>query len=165
MEFQADPAYIAQLEANRSGQFTPRQRLTVSIAALVTSLGLIVMCAILTAIAAAAAQGLAFTGIVGALFFIFFLLTYLYMVVTFYVNARAFVPDALSRNPVRVAQGELRTQKAQRDRDELPFSFIVGDYSFAPFIVPFEIKMEKGRRYRVYYAAHSRMFLGIEPED
>ena len=47
----------------------------------------------------------------------------------------------------------------------MPFSYIVGDYSFSPFLVPSEIKMEKGRHYTVYYTAHSRIFLSIESSD
>jgi hypothetical protein len=81
------------------------------------------------------------------------------------VNVAMFVPEAFSKSPVRWSQGILEIKEASRERPEMPFVYILGDYSFAPFIPPNEVPMQVGRAYIVYYAARSRMFLSIAPID
>jgi hypothetical protein len=50
-------------------------------------------------------------------------------------------------------------------RPELPFSYVVDDYSFGPFVVPPDVKMRPGAPYIVYYAARSRLLLSIAALD
>lgn len=163
--FNPSPEFSAKLGANREGKFTPVQRREIIIAALGTGCGLVVVLFLMANILFLTFSGFSPGGIAGWVFTIFFVLSFTFMALTLYFNARNYIPDMMSESPVSQSQGVLKIQMPQRDRIELPFSYIVGDYSFAPFMVPHEVPMEKGREYIVYYAARSRMFLSIEPVD
>ena len=47
----------------------------------------------------------------------------------------------------------------------LPFSYIIGNYSFAPYIAPGDVPMRVGAPYVVYYAARSRLLLSLAALD
>jgi hypothetical protein len=166
--FSPDATFAAQLAANRAGKFTRAQRNTILIGAVGSSAGLLCILGLAVSVLQAWVSGISMGGlvnVVGVIFFIFFVLSFGYLGLTLYFNASWFVPDALSQEPVKQSRGKLQIRKASRERPELPFSYIVGDYSFAPYDVPMDVPMEAGREYVVYYAAHSRIFLNIEPAD
>lgn len=162
----ASPEMAAKLAVNRTGRLTPAQRRTVMTAGIVALLALLCPLALLVQIGAllltdrlpaATTGGIAFT-VLGVLF----ILVFGGLALT---NARMFLPDAFGPHPVRAARGPLRIRLPQRDRPELPFSYIVGDYSFAPYVGPEDLPMRRDAPYLVYYAAHSRLFLSIAALD
>lgn len=160
--FQPPPRMAAQLTTNRNGRLTTNQRNLIWFAGLGSAAGF--ACMLVWVVSTGiAASGITPNGIVTIGFFIFFMLSFGYLLLTLYFNASWFVPDAFSKNTVQQSRGKLKIRMAARERQELPFSYIVGDYSFAPFVVPPEVPLDEGREYIVYYAAHSRIFLGIEP--
>lgn len=161
--FTPDPHLAAQIATNRAGKLTRSQKATIGIAALVCVIGLVVIAALFINVLTAYFGGVPLGSVISLIFLIFFVLSFGYLGLTLFFNARGFLPDALSRHPVRQARGKLEIKLAARERPELPFSYIVGEYSFAPFVVPYDVPMEAGREYVVYYAAHSRIFLNIEP--
>jgi apolipoprotein N-acyltransferase len=163
--FRPDEAWQAELSTNRAGQLTRKQALAIRLAALGSSLGFGVALILCINVVIAFGAGLQYFAWTLIPLFAFFLLSFGYLLLTLYFNTRRFLPDLFSRNPVKQARGKLEIRKAARHRPVLPFSYIVGDYSFAPFEVPYEVPMEKGRAYVVYYAEHSRLFLNIEPAD
>ena len=163
--FMPDPALAAKLAMNRAGKLTKGQRTAVTIASAVSVGGLLFIALVVFTVVQAWQAGIRFGGVVSLLFFIFFMLSFGYIGLTLYFNARMFVPDMLSRQPVKQARGELEIRLASRNRPEMPFSYIIGDYSFAPFQPHYDVPMEKGREYIVYYAGSSRMFLSVEPVD
>lgn len=81
------------------------------------------------------------------------------------INAWTFLPEAFIRRPVRYARGPLQIHESSRPRPELPFSFIVGDYSFAPYVPPPDLAMRPGAPYIVYYSARSRLLLSLAALD
>jgi hypothetical protein len=81
-----------------------------------------------------------------------------------WVNLRVFVPDAFGKNQVSRVEGVLEMRLPARERWELPFSYIIDGYSFAPFEVPNDVELEVGQEYIVYYLTHTRRFLSIEPK-
>lgn len=162
--FNPDAEWAQQLARNRAGHLTGGQRNVVLIGAVGSSLGVVVIVLIALSVGGAiftSGRLNAFT----LLTFVLFLLSFGYLGLTAWFNARVFVPDLLSKQPVQQARGKLEIKMASRERQLLPFSYIVAGYSFAPFEVPYEVPMEKGRKYVVYYAQHSRIFLNIEPVD
>jgi hypothetical protein len=163
--FNPSPALAASIATNRAGRLTGGQKRALLLGAGVSVSGLGCIGFFLLNVGLALGAGLGVGNWVSGLFFIFFLLSFAYLGLTLYFNASWFVPDALSRHTVQTARGKLVMRPAERERFELPFSYLVGDYSFAPYVVPYEVPLEVGREYIVYYAAHSRMFLNIEPVD
>ena len=163
--FRPNPDLQKQLATNRTGKFTPAQKTTVILAAIVTGLGLLCLGAFFTAFLLAVLDGTPVNGFINFIFLVVILLMLGYLALTLFVNFKAFFPDTLAKDPIRQSRGKLEIRMPQRERDELPFSYIVGDYSFAPFMVHTSVPMDTGREYIVYYAASSRMFLGIEPVD
>ncbi|HLA43731.1 MAG TPA: hypothetical protein VJZ27_09865 [Aggregatilineales bacterium] len=161
--FEPSPSLAAQLSVNRAGKLTGRQKNSMRVAAFGSSCGLLVIAVLVINVLVALLSGISAGGVVGVIFFVFFVLSFAYLAGTLYFNARMFVPDVFGKKPVRQSHGRLKIRMAGRDRPELPFSYIIGDYSFAPYVVPIEVPMEKDREYIVYYAASSRMFLNIEP--
>lgn len=153
------------LQANRNGRLTGSQRSMVLMGVLFTVGGLACMGVLLLQLVLAVLAGVMPQNIVMWLFFILTLAAFLYLGLTLYVNARTFVPDLFSRTKVRSSRGALKIQLPKRERWELPFSYVIGDYSFAPFEVPDDVPMEKGREYIVYYLARTRKFLSIEPVE
>ena len=163
--FHPDPHLAAQLESNRAGRLTRGQKNTLIIAALGSGGGMLCILVLVVNVLFAFSAGVQVDSIVSLLFFIFFVLSFGYLMLTMYFNARMFIPDALSRQTVKTARGPLEIRMSSRERPELPYTYIVGDYSFAPYIPPPNVPMEQGREYIVYYAAKSRIFLNIEPVD
>jgi len=163
--FEPDEALQAQLAQNRVGKLTPMQRRSVWIASGGSLLGLGCTATLVLNVITAAMAGVKVGGVVAGLFLLFFLLTFGYLALTLWVNLRMFAPDALAKHPVKTARGKLKIRMAERERPEMPFSYIVGDYSFAPYVVPYGVPLQTGRDYVVYYAAHSRLFLNLEPAD
>jgi len=161
--FNPPPDMAAQIATNRAGNFTRGQRVQLMVGAGGSLLGLLFMILWVSVVVQAIALGVPIGNWVSALFFVFFVLTFAYLFLTLYFNASWFLPDLLSKTPIKQAQGKLKIQMAARERPMMPFSYIVDDYSFAPFMVPYEVPMDEGREYIVYYAAHSRIFLSVEP--
>jgi hypothetical protein len=50
-------------------------------------------------------------------------------------------------------------------RPELPFSYIIADYSFAPYVAPPDVTLRVGAPYVAYYSARSRLLLSIAALD
>lgn len=155
--------YETGLARNRAGRLTAGQKAAVVMASLFSGGGLLCLLAMFITLMSGMMAGIGTGSIFGLIFLIIFVLTYLYLGLTLFANARVYIPDAFSKQPVKQERGRLTVRMAERERPSLPFSYIVGDYSFAPYMVPAEIEMIAGAEYIVYYAAHSRMFLGIEP--
>lgn len=80
-------------------------------------------------------------------------------------NAYTFLLEAFMRQPVKVVRGPLTVHVTDGDRPELPFSYIVGDYSFAPYVAPRDLPMRTGAPYIVYYGARSRLLLSMAALD
>jgi hypothetical protein len=163
MSFHPTSKLAETLEANRQGRLTGSQRMMVMIGALFTAGGLTCMGVMFIQLVAAVIAGIMPQNILMWLFLIITFAAFIYLALTLYVNARTFIPDLIGSTKVKSSQGKLEIRLPKRERWELPFSYIVGDYSFAPFEVPDDVPMEKGREYVVYYLAHTRKFLSIEP--
>jgi hypothetical protein len=163
--FQPDDAWAAQLASNRAGLLTSAQRTTVMIGAVGSSVGLACVSVLFINVAWTFLGRLQLYNAIFLVMLALFSLSFGYMWLTLYWNARWYLPDLLAKTPVQQAKGKLQIKMAARERPILPFSYIVEDYSFGPFEVPHGVPMEKGRKYIVYYLRHSRMFLNIEPQD
>ncbi len=159
------PQMADKLAANRQGKLTKSQRTPVTIAALFTGCGLSGALIFTAFVVWGFVRTVAETGIFGWAMFCFTALSLLFLVAVLWVNARMFIPEALNETPVRWQRGKLEIQMASRERRELPFSYIIGTYSFAPFVAPFETPLDKGREYIVYYTNRSRLLLSIAPTD
>lgn len=157
-----------KLNTNRQGKLTVAQRTPILTAALFSGIGLLCplsffasnIIGLITGATPAALVGvlgwLLLCGMVASLFF---------LAAVLWVNAAMFVPEAFSKLPVRWERGMLELRLASRERPEMPFSYIIGTYSFAPFVAPAEVPMQIGREYIVYYTARSRLLLSIAPTD
>lgn len=159
------PQMADKLATNRMGKLTKSQRLPVTIAALFTGCGLSGALIFTIFVVWGFVRTGDASGIFGWVMICFTSFSIVFLVLVLWVNASMFVPEALKETPVRWERGKLQIKMASRDRRELPFSYIIGTYSFAPFVVPIEIPMEKGREYIVYYTARSRLLLSIAPTD
>lgn len=93
------------------------------------------------------------------------LISFLFFAAVLFVNARMFLPEAFSSRPVKWEKAPLELKLTERERPEMPLSYIVGSYSFAPFVAPEEIPLERDREYIVYYTPRSRLLLSIAPTD
>lgn len=162
----ATPGMAFRLAANRTGQFTAAQRRLALIAGggalalLLCPLALLVQTS-----AFLLSRGIPGLTPGGVLFTACGALVMVGMAGLVGVNAASFLPEALQRRPVAYAIGPLVVHASSRYRPELPFSYIVGDYSFAPYVPPPELELHPGARYVVYYAARSRVFLSIAALD
>ena len=162
----ASPEMAARLIHNRSGQFTPGQRrlsLVVGGIALLIFLCPFAMVVQLIALlmtnnAPAISVGSAVITVVAVLF----LIVFAGLVGS---NVTMFLTEAFMRRPVKAALGPLEIRITEGYRPELPFSYIIEDYSFAPYIVPFDVPMQAGAPYIAYYAARSRLLLSIAALD
>lgn len=162
----ASPQMADKLVFNRTGRLAPAQRRIVVIAGvgalllLLCPLTLLIQAAVLILtgnIPVATPGGLLFTVVGG------FMLAL--MAILIFANVQMFMPDVLSREPVRYARGPLQVRASEGHRPEMPFSFVVDDYSFGPFVVPPDIQMRPGAPYIVYYSASSRLLLSIAALD
>lgn len=156
----------AKLAVNRTGRLTPAQRRTVLIAGIVALGALMCPLVLLLQFAALAVAGRLPATTAGGLLFT---LLGLFFVLLFgglaWTNVAMFVPDAFGKRPVRWARGALRLRVPEKHRPELPFSYLVDDYSFAPYVPPADTVLRRDAPYIVYYAAHSRMLLSIAALD
>lgn len=162
----ASPEMAARLAANRAGRLTPSQRrlaLLVGLGALGVFLCPLAMLAQISLfvlwgdVPFSTLGGVAFT-LVGALFLVIF-------AGLIGVNALTFLPEAFMRHPVRCARGPLEIRVSEGERPELPFSYIIGGYSFAPYVAPDDVPMRVGAPYVVYYAARTRLLLSLAALD
>ncbi len=155
-----------KLAINRTGRLTAAQRRTVMIAGVVAMVALMCPLALLLQFAALALAGTLPAVTIGGIAFtvigLFFVLLFGGLAWT---NVAMFVPDAFGKEPVRWARGPLRIRVPERHRPELPFSYIVDDYSFAPYVPPADAELRRDAPYIVYYAAHSRLLLSIAALD
>ncbi len=162
----ASPEMAVRLAANRTGRLTaPQRRL-----ALIVGLGALVifLCplAMLVQMGALLLWGDApVPTLVGVVFTILGALVVVVFAGLLGVNALAFLPEAFMRQPVRFARGPLQIRITEGHRPELPFSYLIGDYSFAPYVAPADVPMRVGAPYEVYYAARSRLLLSLAALD
>jgi hypothetical protein len=162
----ASPDMAAKLAINRAGRLTRSQRRTVIAAG--TATGALLLCPLAMVIqmgVLALAGDLPPVTVGGIVFFVVgavFLALFAGLIGT---NAAMFLPEAFGRNPVRSARGPLEIRMTETKRPELPFSYIIGDYSFAPYVVPEDVPMRPGVPYIVYYSARSRLLLSIAALD
>jgi len=157
----ASPEMAEKLAVNRTGRLTAAQRRTVLIAGIV-ALGLLLcpLALLLQVGALLVAEGVTLSvgsAVGGALVLAFFAL-FAAIVAT---NARLFLPEAFGQQPVCWARGPLQIQMSSGHRPELPFSYVIDGYSFAPYVAPADVAMRPGAPYLVYYTARSRLLLSL----
>ncbi len=162
----ATPEMAARLAVNRLGKLTRAQRRR----ALLIGLGALALALCPLALLVQMVGTLLLTDLpvptLGSVLFtavgVFFALL---MLALFGANAHTFLGEALMRRPVRVARGPLELRVSEGHRPELPFSYIVGSYSFAPYVAPADLPMRVGAPYLVYYGARSRLLLSMAALD
>jgi hypothetical protein len=164
------PEIAEKLAVNRMGKLTTSQRLPLIIAGMVSALGMVCPASMLFSITASAiAGGDAIAGVIGwtmwLILWVATLVSFSFLAIVLWVNAKMFLPEAFSTHPVKWVRAPLEIKMAERERTEMPFSYIVGVYSFAPFIAPDEVPLDIGREYIVYYTSRSRLLLSIAPTD
>ena len=165
------PSIEEKLKVNRTGHLTRGQRTPIIVAAFVSTAGLICPATMLFAILASltASPALLSASTFGAVAWVVLgiisLISFLFFGAVLFVNARMFLPEAFSPRPVKWEKAPLQLKLSERERPEMPLSYIVGDYSFAPFVAPDEIPLERDREYIVYYTPRSRLLLSIAPTD
>lgn len=153
------------LATNRAGHLTKNQKAPILAAAFITGIGLSCSLIFLATTIYGFLETVNVAGIFGWIMLIFTGGSISFLTVVLWVNARMFIPESLSKSPVKWQLGTLEIKMASRERAEMPFSYIIGNYSFAPFVVPDEVPMQKGREYVVYYTSRSRLLLSIAPTD
>lgn len=157
----ASPEMAQKLAVNRTGRLTPGQRRTIVIAAIVTLALLLCPLALIIQVGALAlSEGVTLSAgavVAGVLVLAFFAI----FAGIIYANVSMFLPEALAARPVRWARGPLRIQMSSGNRPELPFSYVIDDYSFAPYVAPPDLEMRPGAPYLVYYSARSRLLLSL----
>lgn len=162
----ASPSMAAKLAINRTGRLTPGQRrlsLIVGIGALVIFACPIIM--LIQALALILTGNTPVSNVGGIVFTVIAALFLAIFAGLIGSNAGMFLPEAFMRQPVRYARGPLHIRLTEPPRAELPFSYIVGDYSFAPYLAPDEVPMLAEAPYLVYYSARSRLLLSIAAQD
>lgn len=162
----ATPDMAAKLAVNRGGRLTSRQHrlaLGVGVFALIF---LLCPLALLIQVAAVALTGdVPVPTVAGVIFTILGILFVVMFVGLIGTNAYTFLLEALMRHPVKYARGPLEIRVSAGNRPELPFSYIIGDYSFAPYVAPPDVPMRVGAPYLVYYGARSRLLLSLTALD
>jgi len=155
-----------RLAVNRTGRLTARQRRLALLVGGAAALFLLCPLTLLIQLGAVLLVGDApiptVTGVVLAALGVLFLLIFVGLIG---VNAWTFLPEAFMRQPVRYACGPLEVRVTPGHRPELPFSYLIGDYSFAPYVAPDDVPMRVGAPYIVYYAARSRLLLSLAALD
>ncbi len=164
-KYTPSPHIADKIAANRQGLLTPIQRAPLITAALVSGIGLAIFSLISLIMLWGLIQTLPFTGFFGLFILFFSGGSMFFLVVVLYTNAQMFVPEAFNPSAVKWTRGPLRLKFAERERPEMPFVYIINDYSFAPFLPPRETPLEEGREYIVYYTPRSRLLLSIAPAD
>lgn len=153
---------------NRTGRLTPSQRLPIIIAGVVSGVGMLCPISFLMAMVFGGLLNAAFVnGLLGWLAYVLIMLfslgSFIFLWGVVWTNAKMFLPEAFAKQPVRWAKAPLQIKLAERERPEMPFSYIIGNYSFAPFVAPDEVPLIKNQEYIVYYTARSRLLLSIAP--
>jgi hypothetical protein len=162
----ADPDMAGRLSTNRTGRFTPLQRRNVF---LIGTVALLVMLCPLTLLIQM--FGIIFSSdvpvstLAGVIFSLVGVLIMLFFAGLIGVNVQTFLVEAFLRQPVCCARGPLEIRMTEGKRPELPFSYIIADYSFAPYVAPPEVTLRVGAPYVVYYSARSRLLLSIAALD
>jgi hypothetical protein len=155
-----------KLAVNRTGRLTPAQRRVALVAGLGALLLMLCPVALLIQMGAVllvgdtpvpALGGVIVTGIAALLVLLFAGLVG--------ANAGTFLPEAFMRRPVKVARGPLEIRMTAGHRPELPFSYLVAGYSFAPYVAPPDVALRVGAPYLVYYSARSRLLLSMVALD
>lgn len=162
----ASPQMAERLAINRTGRLTPGQRRLALLVGGSAALFLLCPLALLIQLGAVMLWGNApmptIAGILLAALGVLFLLIFVGLIG---INAWMFLPEAFMRQPVRYARGPLEVRVTAGHRPELPFSYLIGDYSFAPFVAPDDVPMRVGAPYLVYYSARSRRLLSLAALD
>ncbi len=162
----ATPEMAARLAVNRTGRLTPSQRRLVLLAGLGALVIFLCPAAMLVQLGAVVVLGDApVTTVGGIIFTAAGLLFVLLFAGLFGVNVQTFLPEALMRRPVRYVRGPLEIRVSEGNRPELPFSYIVDGYSFAPYVGPQDVPMRVGAPYIIYYSARSRLLLSLAALD
>lgn len=162
----ADPVLAEKLAVNRTGQFTAAQRRTVLVVGAVALVLLLCPITLLVQmVVIVLAREVPISALSSAIFIILGALFLLLFVGLLGVNVKTFLVEAFMRQPVRAARGPLEIRITEGHRPELPFSYIIADYSFAPYVTPPEITLRTGAPYIVYYSARSRLLLSIAALD
>lgn len=157
----ASPEMAAKLAINRTGRLTPGQRRTALVAGCVALALLLCPLALIIQIGALAlSEGVTLSAgaVLAGVFVLGFFAIFAGIV---YTNVTMFLPEAFGDRPVRWARGPLKIHMSERNRPELPFSYVIGDYSFAPYVAPPDVEMRPGAPYLVYYSARSRLLLSL----
>lgn len=162
----ASPEMAGKLAVNRAGRLTSSQRRLMVMGA--GAAGLFLLCPLMLVIQlgwVALAGQLPPATWISVAFLVVGLLFILVLLGLIGTNLQMFVPDAVGQHPVRFARGLLRIHMSAKERLELPFSYVIEDYSFAPFMAPGDVLLRTGAPYIVYYAAHSRVLLSLAALD
>lgn len=161
----ASPVMAEKLAVNRTGRLTAAQRRTALIAGCVALVLLLCPLAMLIQLGAVLlSEGVTLTvggALAGFLVFVFFAI----FSALVFTSVSLFLPEALAARPVRWARGPLRIHMSSGHRPELPFSYVIGDYSFAPYVAPPDVAMRVGAPYIAYYSARSRLLLSLAALD
>ena len=152
----------AKLAVNRAGRLMPGQRRVALIAGLGALILLLCPLALLVQVGAVyVMDNPPIPTLASMIFTIVAVLLLVMFVGLIGVNVDMFLPEGFMRRPVRVAHGPLEIHISEGHRPELPFSYVIGEYSCAPYLVPDDLPMRVGAPYAVYYAARSRLLLSI----
>ncbi|MBN2304324.1 MAG: hypothetical protein JXQ72_07610 [Anaerolineae bacterium] len=162
----AAPGMADKLAINRTGRLTPGQRRTAIIAGVGALAFLLCLLALLVQLGVVIALGDAPVATLSGVFFTVLGLAFAVMFAGLIgTNAAHFLPEAFGPDPVRYARGLLEILPVEGHRPELPFSFIVEDYSFAPYVAPQDVALQPGTPYLVYYSRRSRLLLSMAALD
>jgi hypothetical protein len=162
----ADPDMAEKLTVNRTGRLTASQRRTVLVIGVVALVFLLCPVTLLIQMLVILLAGDVPVSALGSV--IFAALAALFMLLfagLIGVNIKTFMVEAFMRQPVKVARGPLEIRITEGHRPELPFSYIIADYSFAPYVAPLDVTLRVGAPYVVYYSARSRLLLSIAALD
>ncbi len=161
----ASPEMAEKLAANRAGRLTAAQRRTALITGCVALALLLCPLAMLFQLGAVLlSEGVSLTA-GGALAGLLVLVFFAVFAAIVYTSVSLFLPEAFAARPVRWARGPLRIHLSSGHRPELPFSYVIEDYSFAPYVAPPDVAMRVGAPYIVYYSARSRLLLSLAALD
>lgn len=162
----ASPQMAERLAVNRTGRLTASQRRRALLVGGAAMLFLLCPLALLVQLGAVWLGGdVSLHPVTGVVLVALSVLLVLIFAGLIGVNAWTFLPEAFMRQPVRYARGLLEIRLSTGRRPELPFSYLIGDYSFAPFVAPDDVPMRVGAPYIVYYSARSRLLLSMAALD
>jgi hypothetical protein len=162
----ADPEMAEKLSTNRMGRFTSAQRRNVFV---IGAVALLIMLCPLTLLVQMFSiiflSDVPISTLSGVIFSLVGVLILIVLAGLVGVNIQMFLVEAFLRQPIRYARGPLEIRMTEGKRPELPFSYIIADYSFAPYVAPPEVTLRVGAPYIAYYSARSRLLLSIAALD